>query len=226
MTAPEGFDYDTWLGHTAKVPYTERRCHFSWRFILAYGGGEMTDRGAHVIDLAQLGMGTDGTGPIEIEARGVRNKESLFDAFWDYEFTNTYPNGIKMIGGVQTPRGLKFEGSDGWLFIHVHGAKLEASDPVFLKEKPDSLSVKLGRGPGQSREPTLLHVRGFLDAVKSRKEPFATAEIGHRTASICHLNNIAMLIGKKFQWDPSREQATEAEANKLLTPLMRPPWRL
>jgi predicted dehydrogenase len=215
---PEGFDYDFWLGPTSKVPYTEKRCHFWWRFILAYGGGEMTDRGAHVIDLAHLGAGLDDTGPIELEASGVRSK-GLYDVFWDYKFTATYAGGVKMIGTTAGPRGVKFEGDDGWVFIHVHGGKLEASSAALLKEKADDFKVKLGRSPG--------HIRNFLDCVRSRKNPVANAEIGHRTASICHLFNIAMLTGRKLKWDPVKERfLDDTAANKLLTPKMRAPWKL
>src|SRR5262249_31798252 len=123
MKVPDGFDYEFWLGHTPRAPYTDRRCHFWWRFILAYGGGEMTDRGAHVTDLAQLGAGFDDTGPVEIEASGVVTRGSLYDVFWDYTFTNVFASGVKMIGDTKGPRGVRFEGSDGWVFIHVHGAK-------------------------------------------------------------------------------------------------------
>jgi len=215
---PDGFDYDFWLGPAPKAPYTPLRTHFWWRFILAYGGGEMTDRGAHIIDLAQLGLGTDDTGPVEIEARGIQNKGSLYDAFWDYEFTNVYANGVRMIGSTATPRGLKFEGTDGWIFIHIHGGKLEAEPASLLKTDTSKLKISLGRSPG--------HVRNFLDAVKSRKEPVAPAEVGHRTATICHLNNIAMRLGRKLKWDPVLEQTNDAEANKYLHPHLRAPWKL
>jgi predicted dehydrogenase len=225
MPVPEGFDYDLWLGHTAKVPYTEGRCR-SWRFILAYGGGEMTDRGAHVIDLAPLGAGLDDTGPVEIEATGTRPSTSLYDAFWDYQFVNTYANGLKLIGEAKRPRGLKFEGSDGWIFIHIHGAKLEAEPASLLKEATKDLKVQLGRTPGGAN-PLQGCIRSFLDAVKSRQQPTAPAEVGHRTATICHLNNIAMLTGRKLRWDPQQEQiVNDAEANRLLTPVMRSPWQL
>ncbi len=217
-SVPEGFDYDFWLGHAQKVPYTPRRCHFWWRFVLAYGGGEMTDRGAHVIDLAQLGMGTDDTGPVEIEAKGSRGT-GLYDTFMEYEFTNTYANGVRMIGTSQGPRGLKFEGSDGWIFVHVHGCKLEAEPKSLLEEKISAGESRLERSPG--------HHRNFLDCVKSRKTPVASAEIGHRSASICHLNNIAMLTGRKLKWDPKRERfANDDGANTLLLPKMRAPWTL
>ncbi|MBX6311623.1 MAG: Gfo/Idh/MocA family oxidoreductase [Isosphaeraceae bacterium] len=219
VPTPPGFDYDFWLGHTPRVPYTEGRTHFWWRFNLAYGGGEMTDRGAHVIDIAQLGLGTDTTGPIMFEAKGYRNPESLYDVFWGYEFVNTYANGVKLIGSTQGPRGLKFEGEDGWIFIAIHGGRLEASPSSLLDETLGRDAVHLGRSPG--------HQRNFLDSVKSRREPLAPAEVGHRTASICHLNNIAMLTGRKLIWDPEAEQVTNCEeANRLLSPTMRKPWTL
>jgi len=219
MPVPEGFDYDFWLGHTPKVFYTKNRCHFWWRFNLNYGGGEMTDRGAHIIDLAQLGNGTDDTGPIEITAEGRRDPNALFNVFTDYRFENVYANGVRMIGANQGPRGLKFEGDEGWIFIHIHGAKLEASKESILKEKIRDDEIQLGRTSG--------HHENFLDAVRSRKDPFATAESGHRTASICHLNNIAMLVGRPLKWDPKTEQITnDPEANAMLCPKMRPPWHL
>lgn len=219
MPVPEGFDYDFWLGHTPKMPYTEKRCHFWWRFILSYGGGEMTDRGAHVIDIAQLGADMDHSGPVEFEAAGTASQTSLYNAFMDYKFVNTYANGIRMIGENKGPRGLKFEGGDGWIFIHIHGGKLEAEPASMLKLNPESLKVQLGRSPG--------HQRNFLDSVKSRKQPVAAAEIGHRTATICHLNNIAMMTGRKLRWNPKKEQIlNDPAANRLLAPMMRSPWSL
>ena len=208
-----------WLGHTPLAPYHELRCHFWWRFILSYGGGEMTDRGAHIIDLAQLGAGTDDTVPVEFEATGTRSTTSLYNAFMDYKFENVYANGVRMIGENKGPRGLKFEGSGGSIFIHIHGAKLEADPPGLLEEKVAEGEIQLGRSPG--------HHRNFLDSVKSRQQPVASAEVGHRTATICHLNNIAMLTGRKLIWDPKTEQiANDSEANALLAPAMRSPWRL
>lgn len=219
MPVPEGFDYDLWLGHTAKAPYHEKRCHFWWRFILAYGGGEMTDRGAHVIDIGQLGAGTDDTGPVEIEAVGGDNHHGLYDAFMDYQFENTYANGLKLIGTTQGPRGVKFEGDDGWIFVNIHGGKLEASSPGLLKEKIGSNEIHLGRSPG--------HHRNFIDSVKSRKQPVAPAEVGHRTATICHLNNIAMRLKRKLKWDPVKEQfENDDEANAMVMPKMRAPYTL
>ena len=223
---PEWLDWNLWLGHTPKVPYNEMRCHFWWRFILAHGGGEMTDRGAHVIDLAELGLGydTDEQMPTEYEATGRQNAGSLYDAFWDYKFTNTYPSGVKMIGSNQHDRGLKFEGDKGWIFIEIHGGKTTASDPNILKEKIGDNEIQLGRAPGSDVNG---HRRQFIDGVKTRRPGFAPAEVGARTATICHLNNLAMKLGKKLVWDPKAGRITNDEsANPFLTPPMREPWKV
>jgi predicted dehydrogenase len=219
MEIPESLDWDMWLGHTPQVPYTEKRCHFWWRFILNYGGGEMTDRGAHVIDLAQLGAGKDDTGPVEYIAKGSRNASGLFDAFMDYVFINIYDDGLKMIGSTAGPRGVKFQGTEGWIFIHVHDQKVEASDPRILESKLGQREIHLGRTPG--------HHRNFIDCVRSGEEPMASAEVGHRTGSICHLNNIAMKLGRTIRWDPVNEVIVDDdEANALLSPEMRSPWTI
>jgi hypothetical protein len=179
----------------------------------------MTDRGAHVIDIGQLGMNADDTGPVEIKASGTVTQGSLYDAFWDYEFENRYANGVRLLGSSQGPRGVKFEGSDGSIFVHIHGGKLEAEPASLLQQSLGADDIKLGRSPG--------HQRNFLDCVKSREQPVANAEAGHRTASVCHLNNIAMRLGRTLRWDPVKEQfLDDKEANALVTPVMRAPWSL
>ena len=179
----------------------------------------MTDRGAHIIDLAQLGNNTDDTGPIEIVSEGKAPRDGLFDAFDEYKFECKYDNGVRMIGQSSDTRGLKFEGSDGWIFIHIHGGRLEAEPKSLLQEFIGPNEIHLGRSPG--------HQRNFLDAVKSRRQPMAPAEVGHRTATICHLLNIAMQTGRKLKWDPQREQIIgDTEADSMLARPMRSPWHL
>ncbi|HXK58909.1 MAG TPA: Gfo/Idh/MocA family oxidoreductase [Acidobacteriota bacterium] len=216
---PAVLNYDMWLGHTPWVPYTPKRCHFSWRFILDYGGGEMTDRGAHVIDLAQLGNGTDGTTPIEFDARGEAPRGDLFNAFFNYKFECKYANGVRMVGTTETPRGIKFEGTDGWIFIHIHGGELEAEPQSLLRETVGPDEIQLGRSPG--------HHRDFLDAVLTRKKPFAPVEVGYHTAVICHLLNMSMLLGRKLKWDPDQGKVIgDPTAQGLLSRAMRSPWHL
>jgi hypothetical protein len=219
MPVPEVLDYDLWLGHTPAVPYTEKRCHVLWRFILDYGGGEMTDRGAHIIDLGQLGNGTDDTTPIEYEAKGEVPPSDLYNTFFNYTFECKYANGVTLIGTTAEPRGLRFEGTDGWIFIHVHGGNLEAEPQSLLKEVVGPNEIQLGRSPG--------HHRDFLNAMKTRQKPTAPAEVGHHSGTICHLLNIAMLTGRKLRWDPRKEQILDDQtAHAMLNRPMRGPWHL
>ncbi len=219
MPVPKTLDYDFWLGPAPKVPYTKLRSHFWWRFILTYGGGEMTDRGAHIIDLAQLANAADNTGPVEISGRGKAPSDGLFDAFMEYDFQCKYANGVRMIGSSKEPRGLKLEGTDGWIFIHIHGGRLTAEPNSLLKEEIAPGEIHIGRSPG--------HHEDFINAVKHRRQPVAPAETGHRTATICHLLNIAMLTEKKLQWEPKSEQITNyTDINRMLTRPMRSPWHL
>ena len=219
MPVPEGLDYNMWLGPAPWAPYTLERVHFWWRFITDYGGGEMTDRGAHIIDLGQYINQTDDTGPIEIIAKGSRVGNGLYDAFIEYEFECRYENGVKLIGTSTGQRGLKLVGTDGWIFIHIHGGRLEASPERILKDKigPNEIHTEYSSG----------HHRNFLDAVITRRKPVAHEGIGHRTATICHLLNIAMQRDQKLIWDPVTEQITnDPIANNMVSKQMRMPWSL
>ena len=216
MPVPEGFDYDFWLGPARLAPYTEKRCHFYFRYILDYSGGEMTDRGAHIIDLGQLGNNTDHTTPISVEGKGVFPKEGLFNTAYEYNFSFAYENGVKLIGDSSTPRGLRFEGDEGWVFIHVHGGNLEAEPASLLQEVIGPNEMHLGRSRG--------HHYDFIECVKSRGETKAPVEVGHHTATMCHMANIAMLLGKKLKWDPTTELFDDDAANRMMQPSMRAPW--
>src|SRR5688572_26240879 len=129
-----------------------------------------------------------------------------------------------MVGATDEPRGVKCEGADGWIFVEIHGGALSASKPEILKEKIGPREIHLGRTPDPGGAGHRSH---FLDCIRTRTQPFANAEVGHRSASICHLTNIAMKLGRKLKWDPKAEQfAGDDEANKLLKPNMRSPWML
>ena len=96
---------------------------------------------------------------------------------------------------------------------------MEASDPKLLDIKLGEDQLRLGRTEG--------HHRNFIDCAKARKQPFASAEAGHRTATVCHLNNIAMRLGRPLKWDPAGEKfIDDDEANQLVPPEMRAPWTL
>jgi predicted dehydrogenase len=214
---PEGFDYDFWLGPTPQVPYAENATHFWWRFNLHYGGGEITDRGAHIIDLAQLALGLDETGPTDVRAHGVQMTGGLYDAFLDFEFENRYANGLRLIGEKTGPRGIRFEGDEGTLFVNIHGGKLEANPASILSDGP----------PTEAADGYVPHRQDFFQAVRMRRKTRAGAEAAHRTASICQINNVSMRLGRELKWDPAAEKfENDAEANGFLLPPMRAPWNL
>jgi predicted dehydrogenase len=215
METPEELDYNLWLGHTQDVPYTEKRCHFWWRFHSVYGGGEMTDRGAHVIDLAQMILDLDDTGPVHVQASGEASPSGFYDAFIRFNFENRYENGLVMTGDNSGPRGVRFVGTEGSLFVEVHGGALSAEPSSLL----DGVEI-----PTQNAYDS--HRRNFLQAVRGDGSVVAPVEAGHRTATICHLNNLCLRLGKAFTWNPSTERSNEADVNERLTPVMREPWSL
>ncbi len=216
MPVPDHFDYDFWLGPAREAPYTEKRCHFYFRYILDYSGGEMTDRGAHIIDLGQLGNNTDDTMPISVAGTGVFPEEGLFNTAYAYDFEFEYANGVRLVGNNDGPRGVRFEGDEGWVFIHVHGGNLEAEPESILREVIAPDEIHLGRSRG--------HHYDFIECVKSRGKTKAPAEVGHHSGAMCHIANIAMLLNKKLSWDPITEQFDDDAANRMLQPSMRAPW--
>ena len=216
---PESLNHDMWLGPVPWRPFFPDATHFGWRFVLDTGGGEMTDRGAHVLDLAQYIMNADETGPVELRASGKQANSPLFDAFMDFEFECRYANGVDIIGVSKGDRGLKLIGTKGWIFIQIHGGRLSASDPALLREKILPSEKHSERSPG--------HHRNFLIEFHSRRLPVAHAEWGHRTGTLCHLLNTSMLLQRPFRWDPVHETVIgDEEANRLLARPMRQPWHI
>ena len=212
---PEGFDYDLWLGPAPWEPYHTQRCYYQFRFILEYSGGQMTNWGAHHLDIAQWGNQSDDTGPVEIRGKGEFPKTGLFTTALKAEVEYTYANGVKIF--LRKGGGTRFEGTEGW--IYVNRGKLEAEPKSILTSVigPDEIHLY------ESRD----HKQNFLDCIKNRKDPICNAEIGHRTSTVCHLGNIAMLLGRPLKWDPQKEQFIgDDEANRMTWRPRRAPWRL
>jgi len=233
MPVPEGFDYEMWLGPAPKAPYHAGRCLYRFRFNLDYSGGQTTNFGAHSNDIAQWGLGMDHTGPVEFEDMGSEwpPKGSLYTTATKVHFRARYANGIELICETREPKmGARFEGTEGWVQFGFGG----------LKTSPESLMTS-PIGPNEIHLPHSIpsrtedvyknylpdHVRNFLDSVKSRRDPIEPVEIGHRTATLCHLGNIAMRLKRKIRWDPQQETILgDDEASAMLSRPMRAPWHL
>ena len=233
MPVPPGFDYEMWLGPAPWAPYHADRCFYRFRFIFDYSGGQMTNFGAHSNDIAQWGNGTDHTGPVEIEGLEAEwpPKGSLFNTALRSRFRARYANGVELICQTGEPRmGARFEGTEGWIQFGFGGLKAQPESLLQSTIGPSEIHLQQSlpeRKEDVYRQYLPDHVRNFLNAVKARKDPIAPVEIGHRTASLCHLGNIAIRLMRKLQWDPEKEQFLgDAEANALLARPLRPPWHL
>lgn len=221
---PDGLDYEMWLGPAPWAPYTEKRCHWNFRWILDYASGQVTDWGAHHIDIAHWGMGCDETGPVEVAGTGVFPKDGLWDAAVDYDFECKYGNGLVMrvASNNHIPQGVRFIGERGW--VHITRAGLDSNPKKLLKEKIGADEIHLARPRGDHRQG---HRMDFLDCVKTRAETITGVEIGHRSAIPAHLGNIAMIVGRKIRWDARAEKIIgDPAATSMLSRAIRAPWRL
>jgi predicted dehydrogenase len=216
---PAGFDYNMWLGQTPEAPYCPARCHWNFRWILDYSGGQLTDWGAHLIDIAQWGNNTEYSGPIEVEGKATFPKEGLYNTATDFSVDYKYTNGVTMNVSSSQP-GIRFEGADGWIGNKGWRAPLEAEPKSILDSKIGENEIHLYTEPGGEQ-------RNFLDCVKSRKPCYAPAEVGHGTITIAHIGHISMRLGRKLKWDPDKELFVgDDEANRMLSRPMRKPWTL
>jgi len=210
---PDYLDWDMWVGPAMWRPYNNDLApHISfdgfpnWRYYSYYGGGGMTDWGAHHFDIAQWGLGMDGTGPVEIIPPDGKDVKVL---------TYKYANGIPMTR--DNANGVLFEGTKG---------KVEVNRG-YLKTTPDSLKDQK-IGPEQINlynSPN--HYTDWLDAIRKRTKPICDIEIGASSVTVCHLGNIAYRLQRPLKWDPKREVFVgDDEANRLLSRTMRSPWHL
>jgi len=216
---PEGFDWDMWLGPAIWKPFRIGLHMFHWRWNRDYSGGQLTDWGAHQLDTVQLAADTEHTGPIEVEGIGTRHANGLYDTFHEYHLTYRYANGVELhvdSGGT----GLRFEGSEGWVGNDGWTAPIKASSNEILNTVIGPDENKLYTCAGGEH-------RNFLDCVKSRRDPYFPAEIGHRCCSVSHIGNIAMELGRKLRWNPDLEEFVDDEqANRMRSVAMREPWGL
>ena len=224
MPVPDGFDYDMWLGPAPAAPYHSDRCFYRFRFLLDYSGGQVTNTGAHATDIVQWALGMDATGPVEFENQeGIvwPPKGHLYTTAMKSHFRARYANGIEFVCRTQDPGfGARIEGTEGWVQFTVNNMKeVEASSDAIRNSVigPDEIHLPVSDN----------HYRNFLESVKSRKDPIEPVEAGHRTASVCHLGNIAMRLKRKLQWDPNNEVfINDDEANQMLRRPYREPWQI
>lgn len=237
---PPELDYNFWLGPAPSRPYNKYRVHYLFRFFWDYSGGQMTNWGAHHLDIAQWALGMDESGPAAIEGSGEYDPEKRFETPIKFGLRYEYANGViiecrcpgakvtellpekadrakDILDGKDGFTGCIFEGEKGLLYINR--GVIRAWPDAILEEPLKDGDVRLY----ESRQ----HHQDWLECIKSRKLPICDVAIGHRTATVCHLGNIAIRTGKRIKWDPAKEQIVgDTEAAKWVNKTYRAPWEL
>jgi myo-inositol 2-dehydrogenase/D-chiro-inositol 1-dehydrogenase len=238
MPVPPNLSYEMWLGCTPKVPYTEDRVHPQnsikdrpgWLRIDSYCLGMITGWGAHHVDIAHWGMGTEYTGPIEIEGKAEFPTKGLWNVHGPYHIEAKYANGATLIIDNTFPTGVRFEGADGWIYVSRGSAKVTASDPAtsfgkaLAASDPKILNSKIGPNEYHSHKSNDHHA-DWLNSIQTRQPAATNPEQAHRSTSACILGWIAMKLGRKVRWDPDKETFVgDDEANAMLSRPQRTPY--
>ena len=240
MEVPSNLNYDMWLGQTPLMDYTEIGVHpkegYSrpgWLRIEQFGAGMISGWGQHHYDSAAWGMDTELTGPVSVQAVAEFPKSGLWNVHGDFMSRAEYENGITMYtssGGYTN--GIKYIGSDGWIFVSRGSYTASASDPVAANKSskaldasdPKILSSVIGPNEIQLYKSDEQH-GNWLDCIESKKPPISTVEIGHRACSVCLITHISMKLNRKLNWNPKTEKfINDDEANSMLTRSQRKPF--
>jgi predicted dehydrogenase len=233
---PGTLDWEMWLGPAPAAAFDAFRCIYNFRWFWHYSGGQMTNWGAHHLDIARLVLGQ--TGPASVCGLGGRyairdggETPDVQEVLYDFPEANLGGRGCVVTWStreINRGRGvpLEFHGAKGTLTVDRRGLRVtpETSEGAGQdREKP--LAQPLDEQPAPDLDG--LHVRDFLDCVKSRRKPVADVEEGHLSAVVCHLGNIATRLRRSLRWDAAREQVVgDAEASAMLHYEYRTPFRL
>ncbi len=214
---PSGFDYDMWLGAAPKIPYTIDRCKPKGTYwIYDQSIGYLAGWGAHPLDVMVWCYDGDQTGPYTVEGTGDIPTEGLYNTVYNWNMT------MRMADGVKTafkpgPNSTKFIGTDG---------RFEMTRST-LRAFPRTLLPADFPANNHSRN-VAEHIQGFIDSIRSRRDPSSHIDDAVRSDVISHLCNIAVRTGEKITWDPLKQQLVGAgeKAKAMLTRSMRKPWTL
>ena len=241
VPVPGNLNYEMWLGSTPYVYYTEKRVHPQkdygrpgWLRCEQFGAGMITGWGSHHIDCAHWAMDTEYTGPIEVSGTAEFPTHGLWDVHGNFKTEALYVNGVRMIVSGEFPNGIKFEGTEGWIFVSRGNESVTASDPVAKLKDSQALAAsdpKIITSVISSEEVHLYeskdHHGNWLDCIKSRQQPIAPVEVAHRSCSTCLIHHMAMKSKRKLYWDPLRERfRNDDAANALLSRPQRWPYTI
>jgi predicted dehydrogenase len=231
--AEPGLDWNTWLGPAPMRPYNSELSprgvhkHFpNWRNYREYGGGGVTDWGAHHFDITQWGLGMDDSGPSEIhppERPNANNGVRL-----------VYANGVEVL---HSPRehdplagdGIWFYGSEGKIYVNRGKFRFWVGSEQKAESQAncDAIAKEYLAGDAKRLYKSNDHKGDWLTAVRSREKPICDVEIGAHSVIVCHLVNLAYFHRQKMKWDPKALQFVEGTGDKAwLDVTYREPWKL
>jgi predicted dehydrogenase len=219
-------DWDMWLGPAPMRPFDPFRCIYNFRWFWDYSGGQMTNWGAHHLDIARWITGAEA--PTEVSGFGRRYALTDGGETPDVQqVTYQFPKAIVTWTSSEVAQGkpltLDIYGTKGTLTLLRSGFQVAPEMLGAGKEKTPAMEALNVKG----NDLNVAHARNFLDCVKSRQRPNADVEEGHRSAVMCHLGNISTRLGRSIKWDAAKEQVVgDAEANRMLARPYRSPWRL
>ncbi len=222
---PAHLDWNTWQGQTPAVPYIAERCHYTFRWWYEYSGGQMTDWGAHHLDIAQWGIDSL---PVAVRSTAkFPTVENGYNVAIDYYAEYEYANGVTMTVADNGRNGIMFIGTDGKIFVNrgtLSGKALEDLEAPPLAREDFVLYAddNLQRPPRMGKLDAIVnHMGNFFDCVKSRRATLSDVVSQHQSVTTCHIGNISMRLGRPLSWDPQAEQFVgDEEANGWLA---RPP---
>lgn len=239
MPVPENLDYDRWLGPAPQQDYMEGRVHSQkdfgrpgWITTEDFGLGMITNWGAHHLDIAQWAMGMELSGPKTIEARADFLTGDVWTVHHTYHVEMQYPNGVQVLLDDKFENGLRFEGSEGWVFCSRGSAKVTATDG-------NASDKNAASGPLRASDPKILspldssatrwmpskdHYLNWLEAIAANRDPIAPVDQAARSHEACAAAWIAMKLKRKLTWDSAKEMFVgDDEANALCARRPRKP---
>ena len=228
---PPHLNWDRWQGQTPAVPYMEQRCHYTFRWWYEYSGGQMTDWGAHHLDIAQWGIGEL---PVEVSGRAKHPEvPNGYNVAVDFEVEYRYPSGVVMTVSDTGRNGIMFIGSEGRIFVNrgtISGKPVEELEQNPLPRQAFKLYThdNLGRPERMGKLDSIInHMGNLFDCIETRQMPIADVVSQHQSVTTCHIGNIALRLGRALKWNPQAEQfVSDDQANTWLRREQRPPYEI
>jgi len=235
---PPELDWDLWLGPLRWRPYNRRYCHGTFRWVMESGGGQIRDRGAHVMSCAMGWMGADGTGPVTVEAAGTSPPKGLWDSAVEMDVTYTFKNPDWVMTWSQHPNagpppetrregepeirraryGAIYHGTKG-TFTHWGGDGGTWIERKAREWVPAAGAKDVYRSPG--------HKEDWFEGIKTGKKTIMNIEAAVGVANLCILGNLSFILGRTIRWDQAKQEIVgDEEARRMMSRPQRHPYHL